>query len=750
MRTPRFMVKTDEPENEEEKDVDGRKGFRRVFCIIAIMMGILVVPDAWGSERRGKPGEGYLLRGHRIEASLDLEQHRLAAVDRVTLEKTGGRNHAWRFRLDPDLGIGSVRAGDIPVDFHRVEEQKAEERSDHGEDAGNGRHPVLWEIDLKGAHGSGEEIVVEIAYSGVIYDTLKVPSFSREFIANQTTGIIGAEGVYLGESCAWYPRRSGNLVPFTLDVTVPSHFEVLSQGRLELNEVRDGIRKVRWNCSRPTDVIYLIAGNYDVEERDVDGVTIYAYFFPKSQDLRDSYLTATDRYLRMYSEMIGPYPYEKFAVVENFFETGYGMPSFTLLGSSVIRLPFIIYTSLGHEVLHNWWGNSVFVDSSSGNWCESLTTYMADYHYKEQRGGGEDRDYRMEINKEYSNYVNENNDFSLATFTSRTTPATRTVGYGKGAMVYHGLRRILGDEAFYGALKDFYRNRIYRYASWDDLKVEFERAGGVDLDWYFDQWIGGVGGPMLHLKDVGIAGEPPEKVKFTLSQEGADAPYRIDVPVTLVTTEGVEEHLLSFHELEAEFSIETGGTPVSLSIDPDFHLFRRMNPLEIPPSLSVILGDEKEMLVLPDRADSTIRKAYDELAGQINRAGKAEVKSAEEVGPDDLEEYSLFVFGSPDQNSAWRLLGDAYGGSIEVQGDQVTVAGTSYPSAGHSFLAVLRNRQDPVKGIAIFFGSDADHVREVGRKLVHYGKYGYLVFEASQNIAKGSWKVENSPLIHRF
>ena len=57
--------------------------------------------------------------------------------------------------------------------------------------------------------------------------------------------------------------------------------------------------------------------------------------------------------------------------------------SYTLLGGQVLRLPFIPYTSFGHEIAHNWWGNSVFVDTDEGNWCEGLTVYCADYHYKE-------------------------------------------------------------------------------------------------------------------------------------------------------------------------------------------------------------------------------------------------------------------------------------------------------------------------------------------------------------------------------
>ena len=78
------------------------------------------------------------------------------------------------------------------------------------------------------------------------------------------------------------------------------------------------------------------------------------------------YLDATAQYIEMYRELIGPYPYGKFALVENFWETGYGMPSFTLLGPRVIRFPFILASSYPHEILHNWWGNSVFVDYETG------------------------------------------------------------------------------------------------------------------------------------------------------------------------------------------------------------------------------------------------------------------------------------------------------------------------------------------------------------------------------------------------
>ena len=60
------------------------------------------------------------------------------------------------------------------------------------------------------------------------------------------------------------------------------------------------------------------------------------------------------------------------------------MATLTLLGSDVINLPFIVKTSLGHEILHQWFGNSVYVNHKKGNWAEGLTSYLSDHYYKEQ------------------------------------------------------------------------------------------------------------------------------------------------------------------------------------------------------------------------------------------------------------------------------------------------------------------------------------------------------------------------------
>ena len=129
----------------------------------------------------------------------------------------------------------------------------------------------------------------------------------------------------------------------------------------------------RWRCDDPQEEIYLLAGRFTEYRKQGDSIEALVLLREPDAALAQQYLDATQTYVQLYSELIGPYPYSKFALVENFWETGYGMPSFTLLGEKVIRFPFILHSSYPHELLHNWWGNSVYVDFETGKSLSGVT-----------------------------------------------------------------------------------------------------------------------------------------------------------------------------------------------------------------------------------------------------------------------------------------------------------------------------------------------------------------------------------------
>ncbi|MEW6674409.1 MAG: M1 family aminopeptidase [Nitrospirota bacterium] len=158
----------------------------------------------------------------------------------------------------------------------------------------------------------------------------------------------------------------------------------------------------------------LLEGRYKVVNERFRDIDIYAYFFPEEATLASTYIEYTKKYLELYEGLIGRYPYRRFSIVEGILPEGYSMPTFTLLGQDVVSLPFIVETSLGHEILHQWFGNLVYIDYKNGNWAEGITTYLSDHLYEEQKGKG--WEYRKKILIDYKSYVAPEKETPLKDF----------------------------------------------------------------------------------------------------------------------------------------------------------------------------------------------------------------------------------------------------------------------------------------------------------------------------------------------
>ena len=285
-----------------------------------------------------------------------------------------------------------------------------------------------------------------LQYRGVIDHPLEAAGAEQARGFQDSPGLITGDGVVLSGNTNWYPDTGTGLMTFELEVTLPEKWDAVSQGERTLHELKKKKTTVRWRSPEPQEEIYLVAAKFIEYDKPAGHAEAMAFLRTPDPGLAGKYLDATASYLALYDKLIGPYPYKKFALVENFWETGFGMPSFTLLGPKIIRLPFIINTSYPHEILHNWWGNSVFPEYEKGNWSEGLTAYLADHLMKEQQGGG--AEYRLDTLQKYADYVLGGRDFPLTQFRTRHSPSSEAIGYGKALMFFHMLRLELGDDVF--------------------------------------------------------------------------------------------------------------------------------------------------------------------------------------------------------------------------------------------------------------------------------------------------------------
>ena len=588
---------------------------------------------------------------------------------------------------------------------------------------------------------------LSLSYAGVINHPVMQANeeYARGF--SQSPGLIDPQGVYLSGSTHWIPSFGEEYVTYKMTVNSPTGWRSVSQGKrtgfAELPEMRTDV----WEVDTPTEEIFVIAAQFTEYEYPMGNVMAMAFLREKDDALANKYLETTAQYMEMYRNLIGTYPYSKFALVENFWETGYGMPSFTLLGPQIIRFPFILHSSYPHELLHNWWGNGVFVDFETGNWCEGLTAYMADQLIAEQRGTG--ADYRRSTLQGYTDYVTPENEFPLKDFRSRTNASSSSIGYGKTAMVWDMLRSRVGDENFTRALQKFYRENKFKRASFDDIRLAFEEVSGEQLVSFFKQWTEKSGAPVLTISGIELQqaeGHKTLELELAQTQEG-DA-YDLSVPIVIYAADKVEHEVVEMNAKQQSYSFVLDRDPLRVEVDPQFNLMRRLDYREIPPSLSKMFGAEKTLMLLPSKASAAELAKYQQLSSiwKSDKGDEFMIKLDSEI--DELpSDHSVWVLG---WDNLWQSAVETGLKSYDAEISKASVrfGTTSHDPAENSFVIALRHPGNPDLALTWLTAHDAEAVAGLARKLPHYGKYSYLGFSGTEptNSEKGQWPAVGSPL----
>jgi hypothetical protein len=531
----------------------------------------------------------------------------------------------------------------------------------------------------------------------------------------------GTQGTFLPAGSGWYPAVDESLERYSLELDLPPEQRGLVPGRLVEESQTGGRYRARFEFRQPAKGIALMAGPYRIEERRVrtaagNELRLRTYFHPEIAGLASGYLDSIAGYLDLYERRIGAYPFSEFSVVSSPTPTGFGMPTLTYLGIDVLRLPFIRTTSLGHEVLHNWWGNGVYPDYARGNWSEGLTTFMADYAYRERESPEAAAAARLAWLRDYA-AMPPGDDAPLARFTSRTHGASQIVGYNKSAMLFFMLRDRIGKAAFDAGVRGFWSANRFRIASWDDLRRTFERASGQNLAAFFAQWLERTGAPNLRIADAEakpVAGG--WRLSLTLEQ-GAPA-YALSVPLAVRTAGGEIMRRVELSRERETVVMELPAEPLQITLDPDLRLLRRLAAVEAPPILRDAMLAEHPKLTTPT-ADAAVQSAARELAARLLERAPAERKSAS----------TQLVAGLHADIDAW----------LAREG---MAARPAMLAATRGSAQVWTARTGDGRIVILVSVRDAQSLAALTTPLPHYGRESYLVFEGARMIERGTWPVQ--------
>ncbi|MEK7297204.1 MAG: hypothetical protein AAB069_04825, partial [Planctomycetota bacterium] len=350
---------------------------------------------------------------------------------------------------------------------------------------------------------------------------------------------------------------------------------------------------------------------------------------------------------------------------------------------------------------------------------------------------------RRDICRKYTSYVTGRNDFPLKHFLGRSDQASRAIGYGKTAMVFHTLRRMVGDDLFYRSLRKFYADKIWQCASWKDIQHTFEGVCGKDLTWFFDQWVKREGAPFIELGKTGVEKTDDGWVTRVEIIQG-NPPYRFPLPIRIGLDNESSTTVVDIKEQVNAVSIKTKSQPLQITIDPQCEVFRRFYAEEIPPTIDALLGDENKIVVYPTGGEAASQQAYKKLA-RLLAGDKGLVKADNEIMETEAAQKSLFVLGGLENKLTASFLANVPK-NFSLKEGEFTVGNTAYRNTGDALFVAIRHPKGKGKGVALFYGIGASAINNVGAKLPHYGKYGYLVFSAEKKVDSGTPAPADNPL----
>jgi len=511
----------------------------------------------------------------------------------------------------------------------------------------------------------------------------------------------------------WHPLPDYRM-QFHLSVALPPDFVPITESDKFPLKKDNGIFSTTF--SHPVTNIHFMAAPYEVQRLPVrSNFSIFTAFFPEDNNLARDYLTAARDFIAMYEEQIGPFPYNHFLIVANRQPTGYSMPTMTLLGQTVLRLPFIKETSLGHEIVHSWFGNSVEVNYAEGNWCEALTAFLSDHRLRELADKGSND--RKETITKYLNSVQDPdtitlNQFRSASHSQAMANARRAVGYDRGAMFFNELRYRIGPEQFSRGVKRFYQDNKNKIAGWTDLQHSFELESHKNLEEFFHNRLTRQDIPDVSLTAADLK-ETGGRYTISLALQQSTPPYDLLLPVKVQTMDGVMSRDIALEESSTTVDIVLDSRPLSVRVDPDYQLLRQLNPSEKPAVWSGILGSNNRLIIVPDTGEND---RYAPLLQSI-KIQPGEIKKDSTVKQADLIDHDLVFLGTTS-----TTLQEMFG--------NVSVA------PGLFSLEVHKNPFNTKKLAAIISSDSFSDSELLSVRLLHYGKYSRLHFDHGKNILK--------------
>ena len=417
---------------------------------------------------------GYDARHYEIELTCDPYTGELSGTTTVELEAL---QVLETFHLDlTGLGVAGVEIEGVAVGYERAGQELV--------------------VECPATIQAGQTVSVAVTYSGKPVGLMSAEGYPEgwQWVEDTIYTLDEPEG-----AATWYPVNDhpSDKATYEFRITVPRPFVATANGVLV--ETLDGgdEQTFVWKMEQPM-ASYLAAvavGEFVLEETtSPEGVPIRNYFDSALAGEAGEAFAITGEVIDYFSRLFGAYPFDVYGVVVPDATIGAAMENQTLslFGRDVLeetmKDPFVGPMFLSHELAHQWFGDSVTLGEWRDIWLNEGFAMYAGWLWAEHDLGPRGM-------TQWVNYARER----LAS-EDETPPGDPGVEdlfgtgvYERGGLTLHALRLTVGDQIFFGILREWVSRHAHGNVNTEDfISLVREKAGhlsGFDVDIFFQGWL---------------------------------------------------------------------------------------------------------------------------------------------------------------------------------------------------------------------------------------------------------------------
>jgi hypothetical protein len=434
--------------------------------------------------------------------------------------------------------------------------------------------------------------VIRVRYHGTFFE--RIPELDMR------NAWIGPEVSYAFYSSRWYPqipgafRRSRGKVSFL----VPSAWVAASTGKLTATDELPGAKRFVFTVSAPVEYSFA-AAPFVHHRQNIDGLEVGVFLLNGSREKIDFYMRNCVKIVGFFKEFYGFFPYDGYSMVELspdlLGKAGAGSyEGMTFFPAPVLPERFFYTPVFAHEISHCWWGNCVrgaegpvinegLAQISMGLYLENV--FGGKFFWNLLKDGAPKflvmHSARLFFRalqlpkakgKSIESLLLRGEDLELGIQATNKFTTLHMLSCCKGAFIYAMLREWIGPDAFRKGLRDALAGYAWNTLTLENLRTCFEKASGIDLKWFFEQWFMRKGAPEFAI-DCWFAERSRNWLVQVQVTQLRDV-YRVKAEIAFNKGAFRETRAIEINGRKTKFSFLLPFRPQNVLFDPDYKILR--------------------------------------------------------------------------------------------------------------------------------------------------------------------------------